>query len=117
VPPIGPDELPPPYSPTSPGSIPTINCKVCQSLINIEGKTNQHVIKCSVCNEATVRILGVVIFIPLNIFKNRNSFVYIRLLYLWQIQLSIYNASIPLFEYMHYANKVSDFLEKLFSFK
>ncbi|KAK2181318.1 hypothetical protein NP493_403g01009 [Ridgeia piscesae] len=53
VPPIGPDELPPPYSPTSPGSIPTINCKVCQSLINIEGKTNQHVIKCSVCNEAT----------------------------------------------------------------
>lgn len=54
VPPIGPDELPPPYSATSPGNIPTINCKVCQSLINIEGKTSQHVVKCSVCNEATV---------------------------------------------------------------
>ena len=55
VPPIGPDELPPPYTPSPQGGIPMINCKVCQSMINIEGKTNQHVVKCSVCNEATVR--------------------------------------------------------------
>ncbi len=33
-----------------------INCKVCQSMINIEGKTHQHVVKCTVCNEATVSI-------------------------------------------------------------
>ena len=54
VPPIGPDELPPPYTPSSHGGGPLINCKVCQSLINIEGKTHQHVVKCNVCNEATV---------------------------------------------------------------
>lgn len=54
VPPIGPDELPPPYTPNAQGAIPMINCKVCQSLINIEGKTHQHVVKCSICNEATV---------------------------------------------------------------
>lgn len=53
VPPIGPDELPPPYTPSPHGGIPMINCKVCQSMINIEGKTHQHVVKCSVCNEAT----------------------------------------------------------------
>ena len=54
VPPIGEDELPPPYTPSSQGSMPMINCKVCQSMINIEGKTHQHVVKCNVCNEATV---------------------------------------------------------------
>ncbi|KAL3860166.1 hypothetical protein ACJMK2_010324 [Sinanodonta woodiana] len=53
VPPIGPDELPPPYTPTVQGGMPMINCKVCQALINIEGKTNQHVVKCTVCQEAT----------------------------------------------------------------
>ncbi|XP_033754041.1 type 1 phosphatidylinositol 4,5-bisphosphate 4-phosphatase-like [Pecten maximus] len=53
VPPIGPDELPPPYTPTAQGGIPMVNCKVCQALINIEGKTNQHVVKCTVCKEAT----------------------------------------------------------------
>ncbi|XP_053558218.1 type 1 phosphatidylinositol 4,5-bisphosphate 4-phosphatase [Bombina bombina] len=49
-------EDPPPYSPlTSPdsGSPPMINCRVCQSLINVEGKMHQHVVKCGVCNEAT----------------------------------------------------------------
>ncbi len=56
VPPIGPDELPPPYTPSPSGGIPMINCKVCQSMINIEGKTHQHVVKCTVCNEATVSI-------------------------------------------------------------
>lgn len=54
VPVIGADELPPPYTPSPTGGIPMINCKVCQSMINIEGKTHQHVVKCNVCNEATV---------------------------------------------------------------
>ena len=53
VPAIGVDELPPPYTPQSQGGIPMINCKVCQSMINIEGKIHQHVVKCTVCNEAT----------------------------------------------------------------
>uniref|UniRef100_H0VR38 Phosphatidylinositol-4,5-bisphosphate 4-phosphatase n=1 Tax=Cavia porcellus TaxID=10141 RepID=H0VR38_CAVPO len=51
-----PGEDPPPYSPlTSPdsGNAPMITCRVCQSLINVEGKMHQHVVKCGVCNEAT----------------------------------------------------------------
>ncbi|XP_073924916.1 type 2 phosphatidylinositol 4,5-bisphosphate 4-phosphatase isoform X2 [Castor canadensis] len=51
-----PRELPPPYtaiaSPDASG-IPVINCRVCQSLINLDGKLHQHVVKCTVCNEAT----------------------------------------------------------------
>lgn len=53
-------EDPPPYSPlTSPesGSAPVISCRVCQSLISVEGKIHQHVVKCGVCNEATVGFL------------------------------------------------------------
>lgn len=49
-------EAPPPYSPQgSPdiGSSPIISCRVCQSAINVEGKTHQHVVKCVICNEAT----------------------------------------------------------------
>ncbi|XP_028833775.1 type I phosphatidylinositol 4,5-bisphosphate 4-phosphatase-B isoform X1 [Denticeps clupeoides] len=49
-------EAPPPYSPVgSPesGSAPVISCRVCQSLINVEGKMHQHVVKCGVCSEAT----------------------------------------------------------------
>lgn len=50
-------ELPPPYtaiaSPDA-GGVPVINCRVCQSLINLDGKLHQHVVKCTVCNEATV---------------------------------------------------------------
>ena len=53
-PPYPADELPPPYTPTPQGAIPVINCKVCQAVINVEGKQNQHVVKCNVCNEATV---------------------------------------------------------------
>ncbi|XP_020373847.2 type 1 phosphatidylinositol 4,5-bisphosphate 4-phosphatase [Rhincodon typus] len=56
VPTVFPGEDPPPYSPlTSPesGGSPVINCRVCQSLINVEGKMHQHVVKCGVCNEAT----------------------------------------------------------------
>ncbi|CAG11157.1 unnamed protein product [Tetraodon nigroviridis] len=49
-------ELPPPYtaiaSPEA-GGVPVINCRVCQSLINLDGKLHQHVVKCTVCNEAT----------------------------------------------------------------
>ena len=56
VPPLGVDELPPPYSTTSSGGIPMISCKVCHEMINIEGKTHQHVVKCLKCDEATVRI-------------------------------------------------------------
>ena len=55
VPPIGPDELPPPYTATPQGGIPMINCRVCQAMVNIEGKQHLHVVKCSVCQEATVR--------------------------------------------------------------
>ncbi|ELT94844.1 hypothetical protein CAPTEDRAFT_225202 [Capitella teleta] len=50
---VGVDELPPPYTPSPQGGIPMINCKVCQSMINIDGKTHQHVVKCNLCNEAT----------------------------------------------------------------
>ncbi|MGH0142121.1 UNVERIFIED_CONTAM: hypothetical protein FKN15_029174 [Acipenser sinensis] len=50
-------ELPPPYtaiaSPEA-GGVPVINCRVCQSLINLDGKLHQHVVKCTVCSEATV---------------------------------------------------------------
>ncbi|XP_069797216.1 type 1 phosphatidylinositol 4,5-bisphosphate 4-phosphatase-like isoform X1 [Narcine bancroftii] len=56
APAVLPGEDLPPYSPTtSPesGSSPMINCRVCQSLINVEGKMQQHVVKCGVCNEAT----------------------------------------------------------------
>ncbi|KAK6324296.1 hypothetical protein J4Q44_G00066350 [Coregonus suidteri] len=49
-------ELPPPYTAITspdPGGVPIINCRVCQSLINLDGKLHQHVVKCTVCNEAT----------------------------------------------------------------
>lgn len=50
-------ELPPPYtaiaSPDA-GGMPVINCRVCQSIIQLDGKLHQHVVKCTVCNEATV---------------------------------------------------------------
>lgn len=49
-------DAPPPYSPQgSPdsGTVPLITCRVCQSSISVEGKTQQHVVKCGVCNEAT----------------------------------------------------------------
>lgn len=54
VAPIGPDELPPPYTPTAPGASLSINCKVCQAIVCIDGRQNQNVIKCHVCHEATV---------------------------------------------------------------
>ncbi|XP_068618259.1 type 2 phosphatidylinositol 4,5-bisphosphate 4-phosphatase [Battus philenor] len=48
--PIGPDELPPPYQQAG---MPMVTCRVCQSMIDISGKREQHVVKCSVCHEAT----------------------------------------------------------------
>ncbi|PWA32952.1 hypothetical protein CCH79_00015506 [Gambusia affinis] len=53
---VAPSEAPPPYSPQgSPdsSSAPVISCRVCQTAISVEGKTHQHVVKCSICNEAT----------------------------------------------------------------
>ncbi|XP_071785615.1 type I phosphatidylinositol 4,5-bisphosphate 4-phosphatase-A-like [Asterias amurensis] len=52
-PPVQPGELPPPYSPAPEGGVPMINCRVCQAMINLEGRMHQHVVKCSSCNEAT----------------------------------------------------------------
>jgi phosphatidylinositol-4,5-bisphosphate 4-phosphatase len=48
---IGPDELPPPYEKT--GGVPMVSCRVCQAMIDISGKKDQHVVKCNSCNEAT----------------------------------------------------------------
>lgn len=52
--PIGPDELPPPYQQAG---MPMVTCRVCQAMIDISGKREQHVVKCSECNEATVSYL------------------------------------------------------------
>ncbi|XP_074645595.1 type 1 phosphatidylinositol 4,5-bisphosphate 4-phosphatase-like isoform X2 [Tubulanus polymorphus] len=52
VPPIGPDELPPPYTPSQTQGQ-AVNCKICQTPIDITGKLRQHVVKCGNCNEAT----------------------------------------------------------------
>ncbi|XP_053653291.2 type 2 phosphatidylinositol 4,5-bisphosphate 4-phosphatase isoform X3 [Cherax quadricarinatus] len=52
VSPVGPDELPPPYTPSSNG-VPMVTCRVCQAMIDISGKVDQHVVKCNQCNEAT----------------------------------------------------------------
>ncbi|XP_046993420.1 type 1 phosphatidylinositol 4,5-bisphosphate 4-phosphatase isoform X2 [Schistocerca americana] len=52
VSPIGPDELPPPYQ-GGQGAVPMVTCRVCQALIDISGKRDQHVVKCMRCHEAT----------------------------------------------------------------
>ncbi|XP_076370754.1 type 1 phosphatidylinositol 4,5-bisphosphate 4-phosphatase-like [Tachypleus tridentatus] len=51
--PIGPDELPPPYTPSPQSGVPMVTCRVCKSMIDISGKKEQHVVKCNNCNEAT----------------------------------------------------------------
>ncbi|KAJ8865985.1 hypothetical protein PR048_033509 [Dryococelus australis] len=53
VSPIGPDELPPPYTAANQGGVPMVTCRVCQEMIDISGKRDQHVVKCGQCNEAT----------------------------------------------------------------
>ncbi|XP_076247497.1 type 1 phosphatidylinositol 4,5-bisphosphate 4-phosphatase isoform X3 [Calliopsis andreniformis] len=51
---IGPDELPPSYHSLHPnGSMPVVTCRVCQAMIDIAGKRDQHVVKCCQCKEAT----------------------------------------------------------------
>lgn len=55
VSPIGPDEVPPTYiQDMIKGGMPMVTCRVCQELIDITGKREQHVVKCSMCFEATV---------------------------------------------------------------
>lgn len=56
VPPIGPDELPPAYTQSSQNGAPMVTCRVCQAMIDITEKRDQHVVKCSQCLEATVRL-------------------------------------------------------------
>jgi len=46
------DELPPPYTSVT-GGAPMVTCRVCQGMIDIAGKREQHVVKCPACNEAT----------------------------------------------------------------
>ncbi|KAK0082141.1 hypothetical protein PV325_011004 [Microctonus aethiopoides] len=53
VSPIGPDEVPPPYQSVMQSGMPMVTCRVCQAMIDISGKRDQHVVKCSQCNEAT----------------------------------------------------------------
>ena len=52
---IGPDEVPPPYESGSQCGMHMVTCRVCQAMIDISGKRDQHVVKCCQCNEATVR--------------------------------------------------------------
>lgn len=47
------DELPPPYQATQQGQVPMVTCRVCQTMIDVSGKRDQHVVKCTSCNEAT----------------------------------------------------------------
>lgn len=54
VSPIGPDELPPPYQAATQGGGPMVTCRVCQAMIDVSGKKDQHVVKCNTCSEATV---------------------------------------------------------------
>jgi len=39
-----------------------VTCRVCQAMIDISGKRDQHVVKCCQCNEATV-CLNMLLFI------------------------------------------------------
>lgn len=52
-----PDELPPPYQASQAGQVPMVTCRVCQAMIDISGKRDQHVVKCVHCNEATVSFM------------------------------------------------------------
>lgn len=49
-------ELPPPPYPGLPygnENLPRVTCRVCQALIDISNKRDQHVVKCIICKEAT----------------------------------------------------------------
>ncbi|XP_018007265.1 type 1 phosphatidylinositol 4,5-bisphosphate 4-phosphatase isoform X2 [Hyalella azteca] len=49
---LGADEVPPPYDHSTTGR-PMVTCRVCQTMIDISGKMEQHVVKCAKCSEAT----------------------------------------------------------------
>lgn len=36
------------------GGVPMVTCRVCQAMIDITSKREQHVVKCNQCHEATV---------------------------------------------------------------
>lgn len=52
---IGPGEVPPPYQQLPHGGVPMVTCRVCQAMIDISNKREQHVVKCHQCQEATVK--------------------------------------------------------------
>lgn len=56
VSPIGPGEVPPPYQQMPHGGVPMVTCRVCQAMIDITSKREQHVVKCNQCHEATVKL-------------------------------------------------------------
>lgn len=56
VSPIGPGEVPPPYQQMPHGGVPMVTCRVCQAMIDITSKREQHVVKCNQCHEATVSL-------------------------------------------------------------
>ncbi|KAH8415651.1 hypothetical protein KR222_007384 [Zaprionus bogoriensis] len=64
VPFIGPDELPPPYQNSGTGGVPMVTCRVCQNMIDITTKREQHVVKCTHCNEATVSSSSSISILP-----------------------------------------------------
>lgn len=51
---VGPDELPPAYQQGTQNGVPMVTCRVCQAMIDISTKREQHVVKCNQCSEATV---------------------------------------------------------------
>lgn len=53
VSPIGPGEVPPPYQSSPHTGVPMVTCRVCQAMIDITNKREQHVVKCNQCHEAT----------------------------------------------------------------
>ena len=66
------DELPPAYVPSGASGVASIRCKVCQAMINLEGSVSQIVIKCSSCNEATVRVGSELAFSNIFVFSRPN---------------------------------------------
>ncbi|XP_012937194.1 type 1 phosphatidylinositol 4,5-bisphosphate 4-phosphatase [Aplysia californica] len=51
--PMGQGDLPPPYSPVPTAGESTINCQVCQAVINLEGQRHLTVVQCPTCKEGT----------------------------------------------------------------
>lgn len=93
---IGPDEVPPPYQQEQQSSV-IVTCRVCQALIDISWKKEQHVVKCSQCHEATVRIPSSFVFILFWIYgtiiysDTRNIvFLILRLFYSSALQFGAY---------------------------